>query len=170
MPINNITDFYSQAQDLVVAFNNFIERQNLQSRVRVDHFCYKCGDMATFESIRKILESESVFIYQSIISQRRIAIVKLKKGIETAAGVLDVLELSDQKPDNSQKSSFDHVEIYPVQETYEELIASVMASGEKVIGVKRPHHTTHDLALSEQFSLKFTHGPLIEKIKKEEML
>ncbi len=170
MPINNITDFNSQSQSLISDFNNFIQKHNLQLRVKADHFCYKCGDSDTFESIRKILENESVFVYQSIISQRRIAIIKLKKGIETSAGTLDLLELSDQKPDNSQKNSFDHVEIYSLNETYEELVASIIADGEKVVEAKRPHHTTHDLMMSEQFSLKFTRGPLIEKIKSDEMV
>ncbi len=169
-PISSLSDFYSHARDLVSAFDSFVEKHSLQSRVKADHFCYKCSDAEIFESVRRILENESIFIYQSIISQRRIAIIKLKRGIETSAGILDVLELSDQKPDNSQKNSFDHVEIYPINETYEELISSVASNGEDIIEVKRPHHTTHDLALTEQFSLKFTRGPLIEKIKKEEML
>lgn len=170
MPIQNIADFYSQSQDIISAFNNFIEKHNLQSRVRADHFCYKCADSATFEALRKILETESDFIYQSIISQRRIAVIKLKKGIETSAGPLHLLELSDQKPDNSQVNSFDHVEICAVNESYENLVESVIQRGENVIEVKRPHHTTHDLMIAERFSLKFSRGPLIDKIKAEEMV
>lgn len=170
IPIKNLTDFYTHAQDLVPVFNEFIARNTLQERVRVDHFCYKCGDSETFESLRRILESESTFIYQSIISQRRIAIIKLKRGIETSAGTLNLLELSDQKPDNSQKDSFDHVEIYPTKESYEELVESVIKNGERVAEVKRPHHTTHDLMISEQFSVKFTHELLLEKIKRDEMV
>lgn len=170
MPVQNIVEFYSQARDLILTFNSFVEKHALQSRVKADHFCYKCADSQTFELIRKILETESVFVYQSIISKRRIAIIKLKNGIETSVGILDLLELSDQKPDNSQVNSFDHVEVYPIGESYESLVESIVKGGEEVVEVKRPHHTTHDLMLSEQFSLKFTHGPLLEKIKADEMV
>ncbi|MEN9649774.1 MAG: hypothetical protein RL094_741 [Candidatus Parcubacteria bacterium] len=168
--IKTIQDFYNQSSSLITTFNTFIEKNSLESTVLVDHFCYKCGSSETFESIRKLLESESYFIYQSIISNRRIAVIKLKKGIETTCGTLWFLELSDQKPDNSQINSFDHVEILGNGVSYEELVNSLTEKGENVIETKRPHHTTHDIELSDKFSVKLSRVPLINKIKTEEMM
>jgi hypothetical protein len=79
------------------------------------------------------------------------------------------VELSDQKPDLSQKSGFDHIEIVPRGLSYEELVQKIRDTGSLLEEVKRPHHTTHDLTLESGFGVKLSHGPLIEKIRNEEM-
>lgn len=167
--IKNISDFYREAHDLVSVFNIFIEQNNLATDVRADHICYRCESKEVFEALREIFETESDFIYQSIISGRRIAIIKFKKGIETEAGVLQYLELSDQKPDNSQTNTFDHIEIYPIALSYKKLITRLESSGVSLVRVERPHHTTYDTKLGDHYSVKITEQPLIEKIKAEEM-
>lgn len=165
-----IEEFYLESNRLVEKFNSFVDRNKLQDYTLADHICYKCGDSKTFESIRKILENESAFIYQSIISKRRISIIKFKNGIETALGPIFYLELSDQKPDGSQLSGFDHIEIYPKGISYEELIKRLENSGEKLVKVERPHHTTYDIVLEGNLSVKLSQEPLINKIKREEMI
>jgi hypothetical protein len=135
----------------------------------VDHICYKCGSTEDFERIRAIFESESHFIYQSIISKRRIAIVKFKKGIDTILGPIYYLELSDQKPDGSQVNGFDHIEIFPTTGSVEELSDHISGKGITVVKVERPHHTTYDLEIGEGYAIKLTTEPLVEKIKREEM-
>jgi predicted metalloenzyme YecM len=122
-----------------------------------------------FEALREVFETESDFVYQSIISGRRIAIIKLKKGIETRAGVLQYLELSDQKPDNSQRNSFDHIEIYPIALSYKELITRLESGGVSLVRVERPHHTTYDSKLGDYYSVKLTERALVDKIRNKEM-
>jgi predicted metalloenzyme YecM len=75
-----IDDFYAEATEMLAAFNTFIDNHSLTENIRVDHFCYKCGSHERFESLRALFEQESHFIFQSLISQRRIAVIKLKKG------------------------------------------------------------------------------------------
>ncbi len=115
-----------------------------------------------------MLENESEYIYQSIISKRRIAIVRLKRGIETSLGTINFLELSDQKLDNSQTDGFDHIEVYALLRTYHEMVEELAVS-EVVVKVERPHHTTHDIDIGEGFIFRCTEGPLIEKIKETEI-
>jgi predicted metalloenzyme YecM len=118
--------------------------------------------------MREMLENESEYIFQSIISGRRIAIIRLKQGIETILGTINFLELSDQKLDGSQSEGFDHIEVYPVGWTYEEMVRE-LEEVETVKKVERPHHTTHDIVLEEGFIFRLTQEPLIEKIKRSEM-
>ena len=41
---------------------------------------------------------------------------------------------------------------------------------ENAVKVERPHHTTYDIKLESGFEVKLTKEPLVEKIKREEMI
>ena len=138
-------------------------------RVASDHIGYKCADSTEFESLRSLLEKESSFLYQSFISQRRISIIKLLHPLKTAYGEIGYLELSDQKPNGSQISGFDHIEVYPLEGTVEGLVQVLQREGVSFNRIERPHHTTYDSILIQGFSVRLEAGPLVEKIKAMEM-
>jgi hypothetical protein len=79
------------------------------------------------------------------------------------------LELSDQKPDGSQKSGFDHIEIYPTTGTVQDLANDLESKGVQLRKVERPHHTTIDGHLPGGFLIRLEPEALIEKIKTTEM-
>lgn len=166
--ITTLRDFYTQAEPYVRLFDAFAERHQLVPKAQADHICYKCDSSATFETIRALFERESGYIYQSLISKRRIAVIRLPSPIETVLGPIHFLELSDQKPDNSQDNRFDHIEVYPLTLSYETMVQE-LALTEKVVQVDRPHHSTHDIDIQDGFFFRCTREPLIEKIKREEM-
>jgi predicted metalloenzyme YecM len=166
--MRTIEEFYRNSEEIVTIFNAFVAKHSLAGRAAADHICYKCDSRESFETIRQMLENESEYIYQSIISKRRIAIVRLKRGIETSLGTINFLELSDQKLDNSQTDGFDHIEVYALLRTYHEMVEELAVS-EVVVKVERPHHTTHDIDMGEGFIFRCTEGPLIEKIKETEI-
>ena len=165
--IHTIEDFYSESEKWISLFNAFAEKHSLIGETVVDHICYKCGSRDSFESTRALFETESHYLHQSIISGRRIAYVKLKKDIPTVLGFLSFLELSDQKPDGSQKESFDHIEVFPSAYSYDEMIAR-LGKNEQIVKVERPHHTTHDIDIGG-FFFRCTKEPLIQKIIRSEM-
>lgn len=169
MPITTIEEFTKGAETYIQEFDQFIQTHNLQEHSKVDHLCYKCESAKEFERMRRMFEQHSDFIYQSIISNRRIDIIRLQPAIVTAAGPIYFIELSDQKPDGSQQSSFDHSEIYPTSTSYDALVQLLREKGVDIVEVKRPHHTTHDISLTSGFGVKISHEPLIEKIKREEI-
>lgn len=135
-----------------------------------DHFCFKCGTMEEFERMRRMCEASSRYIYQSIISERRIAIIRFHEPIETALGKLFFLELSDQKPDGSQTSRFEHIEIYPTYGTAEELAASLTLDEIVFRPAGRAHHTTYDAQIAPACEVRIEPEPLIEKIMRDEIL
>ncbi len=167
--METIEEFYSESKKFVELFDTFATKHNLIGRAKADHICYKFDSKESFEKTRALFEVASVYLYQSIISKRRIAIIRFKTGIETSLGVINFLELSDQKPDNSQHEGFDHIEAYAVGRSYEEMIKEFEVS-EKVVKVERPHHTTHDIDMGGGFLFRCTQGPLMEKIKSTEMV
>ncbi len=167
--IKTIDEFYLQSQKYVDLFNVFAKKHELIGLTKADHICYKCGSPTSFESLRTIFENNSEYIYQSLISKRRISIIKLKQSISTLLGEIHFVELSDQKPDQSQSDGFDHIEVYGTSISYDELVTT-LAKTEKVIKVQRPHHTTHDVKINEHFLFRCTQEPLITKIKHEEMI
>lgn len=163
-----IQQFHDEAQAYIVLFNLFAQKHSLVG-ASADHICYKCASSESFEMMRTMFEGESLFLYQAMISGRRIAYIKLKKGIKTALGVISFVELSDQKPDGSQKEGFDHIEVYPVTLSYEEMVQELKKT-EDVFHVARPHHTTDDIDIGSGFLFRCTQVPLLEKIKAAEML
>lgn len=157
--------------DDVAQFNIWSER--MKPKAKADHICYKCGSRQEFEAIRTLLEPWAPFIYQSMIAGRPIAIFKLKEPVATALGEIWFLELSDQKPDGSQTSGFDHIEIYPTGGSVGELAEALEANALKAKGqsfkkVVRPHHTTYDAAIHGSFKVRLEAEPLIVKIKGDE--
>ncbi|MEK9156895.1 MAG: VOC family protein [Patescibacteria group bacterium] len=163
----NTEEFFSAAQESVELFNTWAEI--FSPDASADHICYKCNSGEEFETLRKMFENNSGFIYQSIISARRIAIIKFSKPITSPLGDIWYLELSDQRTDGSQMSGFDHIEIYPRKESMDDLARKLQEQGMTLEKTIRPHHTTYDSFLSEVFKVRLEPDALIGKIKREEM-
>ena len=167
----DIASFYQQSHPLMQAVNEFAVRHAVGPLGVADHLCFKCASSEEYERMRALLEPEAHFVYQSYIGKRRIAILKFRTlQFDTSFGSIRTLELSDQKPDQSQKSGFDHVEIYSVSGSYEDLVHALHERGAVFEETHRPHHTTHDLKLPGRFTLKLTREPLLDKIKRDEMI
>lgn len=162
-----IDSFFEEARRFAQVFDRWSSQ--CQPEATADHICYKCASSEEFDVMRAMFESNSTFVYQSIISNRRIAIVKFQVPIETSLGPIWFLELSDQKPDGSQKSEFDHIEIYPKVGSMMNLATALETKG--VVGEKivRPHHTTFDVFIDGSFKVRLEDEALVEKIKREEM-
>ncbi|MBL8031375.1 MAG: VOC family protein [Candidatus Doudnabacteria bacterium] len=167
--IRTVADFYTESQPYITLFNTFITKHALMGQAAVDHINYKCDSAETFEHIRALFEYDSEYIYQSIISNRRIALIKLRRSIPTGLGPIALLELSDQKPDHSQTNKFEHIEAYPLAKTYEDFL-QLFATTETLIPHARVHHSTQDIDMGNGFLFRCTTGPLIEKIKTGEMV
>ncbi len=165
--INSLETFYVATVPVITAFDAWVAAAS--PAARADHLGYKCADAVEFEKLRALFEYESAFIYQSIISARRIAVIKLSRAISTALGEITTLELSDQKPDGSQRSGFDHIEIFPTEGTVEALGKSLATKNIHFEKTVRPHHTTYDTTLDNGFKVRLESEPLIEKIKRQEM-
>lgn len=166
----NREKLFNLLKDYITKFEDAIKENYIDlSGISLDHICYKCSSKEEFESLRAELESTEKFIYQSIISKRRITIVGFKDFFTSICGELKYLELSDQKPDGSQKSSVDHIEPIPNGITYEEMIGKFSVNGLTPIEGSTPHHKTFDLVFQNGVKLKLSERLLIDKIYKEEM-
>jgi predicted metalloenzyme YecM len=168
--LENSHDLSQAAAPYLEEFNAFCQNSGIAEKVRADHLGLKCSTMEKYELQRRLFESDSRFMYQSIVSKRRISIVGLTAGLETIVGKLNYLELSDQKPDGSQKDQIDHLEIVSKEGSYEELISHLQAKGVIMKEIVRPHHTTYDIIMPSGFIVRLSHELLIDKIKREEMV
>ncbi len=167
--ITTFIEFRHAATEKLDAFNNFINAHQLAQTIQPDHFGYRCLNSDEFARMRALFEFESTFIYQSIIAGRRIALIKLKKPFITLAGPLSYVELSDQKPDGSQKSGFDHVEFFSNQKSVAELVSLFAEKGLSFSKIERPHHVTFDHQLENGLILRIEPIALIQKIIEQEV-
>lgn len=168
--ITNTHDLEIASKSFLEEFDSFCDMYQLTSLLQADHIGLKCSSKEIFESTRASFEKESRFVYQSIISQRRISIIGLVEGLKTSVGNLNYLELSDQKPNGSQVDSIDHLEVVPQGITYEELIKIMQEKGVVLQETVKPHHSTFDVQLSSGFVVKFSREFLVDKVKRDEMM
>lgn len=163
--------FFAAAKPIITAFNVWAETH--KPKARADHVCYKCGSAKEFDQLCKLFEGESAYIRQSIISGRRIAIIRFKGpdpsqvAIPTKLGDIRYLELSDQKPDGSQRSGFDHIEIVPMRGTMRTLAERLMERGVPFTKSVRLHHTTYDAVITGGYEVRIEPEMLARKVAKE---
>jgi uncharacterized protein len=164
-------EFLGKLQEYLNRIDKFFESKNidLPEHIFVDHICYKCSSKEEFEMIRSWFEFEDSFIFQSIISKRRISIIGFANGLVSKTGLVFYLELSDQKPDNSQVSKVDHIEIASSQFSYDELQQHFKNLGFEIEIDAKPHHTTYNFTTEDGLEIKLCNERLVDKIAREEM-
>lgn len=160
-------EFKISGEHILQEFNELTKGYAFLIKAIPDHICYKCKTRKEFETIRNWYEKHGQWIYQTEISGRAIATIKLREPFRCWMGEVWYLELSDQKPDGSQEESWDHMEVKHREDRYDELVDRAQNIGLDVIEKVRPHHTTHEVMLENSFKLVFTREMLGEKIKKE---
>jgi predicted metalloenzyme YecM len=152
------------------SFSKFCKLKKIDTKgIKLDHICYKCESKKEYEQLRSFFEFEDTFVYQSIISKRRISIIGFKKPIKSIFGDIKYLELSDQKQDKSQKSKVDHIEPIPDGITYKQLVKRFSLPELVVEKNDSPHHPTYNVNLPNGVKLKLSYGVLIDMIYKKEM-
>lgn len=167
-----LDDFYKRAGVAITMLDSALTVQ-LQRLLQADHIAYKCADRAEFEEIRGLFEHEGASFWNAQVSGRSIAYIFLPKPLQTIIGEIRYLELSDQKPDGSQGSGFDHIEVYPSDSACSQdwIVARLNEINiSEIRFTNRPHHPTWDLTISEGgLELRLEKEPLIRTIVEREM-
>lgn len=140
------------------------------SKMEIDHICYKCASSEEFENIKRFFEFEDKFIYQSIISKRRLAYIGLAEPLHSKFGDIFYFELSDQKPDGSQKSEVEHLEFVPEGISYEEMVNLFKNGGFLLKENIKPNHTVYEALVPGIGEIKLSHERLVHTIYKKEFV
>ena len=164
-------EFKIKLQNYLNNFGKFCEDNKVNlGGIQIDHICYKCESSEEYEYLRKMFEFEDRFIYQSIISKRRISYIGFNEPLYSICGNIYYLELSDQKLDKSQQSKCDHIEPVPNGISYLEMLRRFSIENLTVEENIKPHHSTHDIVFTNGVKIKLSHGKLIDKIYREELI
>ena len=167
--MNMKKEFLEKSEEIINIFEELISLSGIDDYIEVDHLGYRCINSDSYELKRDSFDRDR-FIYQSIISNRRISVIGLATDscINTKAGVIKFLEIADQKVDNSQVEGFDHIEFTLKNISKLDFVNDLKSKGFEFKITERPHHTTYDI-IFKGYIFKITDSKLIEKIKKEEM-
>ncbi len=161
--------FFEKAYESIEQIEVFIRSNKLETMITLDHLCYKCESHEEFTMIREILEEKGDYLYESWIGDRLIALIKLTEPLSTSFGPISFIELQDQKPAGTQKSGFSHLEAYPKDVAYGDILEYLKGQEVSVIEDPTPHHPIHEVELSPSFVFRLEQEPIIEKIKREEL-
>lgn len=161
--------FFLSAQEKITEVNIFADQYSLGELFQGDHLGYDCSSPEEFEEIRKYFEIHCQYLYQSIIADRLIALIRLTDPFSTSFGPIHFLELADQKKDLSQKSGFEHIEVCVKEKSLEEVLQILEQKGIPFQRAEKPHRVTWNRRISSDFILKIEPNFLLEKIKREEM-
>lgn len=155
---------------------------NIGDRAVIDHIGYKCASHSEYKKVRGLFMSQqhhfAVWTYESYISNRKISYVRFKKPviIITVHGEIQInyLEIQDQKPDGSQISGIDHVEILPKEKVMQKLLIEELRFFQYDVNLGgKEHHITYDFKIpylnGKNLLVKIPKEPLVEKIIREEM-
>ncbi len=174
----NIQSIFSK--ELLYALQQLFNK--IGDRAIIDHAGYKCASHSEYKKIRGLFMSQQqqygIWAYESYISNRKITYVRLKHPIvlNTKHGKIEInyLEIQDQKPDSSQVSGIDHIEILPKEKVTQELLIEELRLFQyNVILGGKAHHVTYDFEIpylnNKNLLVKIPKEPLVEKIKRDEM-
>lgn len=136
----------------------------------LDHICFECESHDSFVEVREMLVSaEAQILHTAEISGRDISIIRLKHPISVTNGgstyQISTLELSDQKPDDSQEEGFDHIEIRRDGDA-DGLVQEFLSKDIGVIPNDKPHHSTRDVEWVG-CRIKITATSILENVEKE---
>lgn len=146
-----------------------------------DHLSYKCREVLEYDELRSRFEEHDAggwrgcrFMYQSIVSGRRVSVIGLTDRLRTPFGDLRVLELAEPKPMSADPGGFDHVEIFSPSVGADELALRLRRSGAPFVKKERPHHVTWDAKIPvdpssgrRDVTIRLTDEPLAAKIGRE---
>ncbi len=169
MTISKLDDFYFEAARIMESFRFFVDKYGLKCQAKADHMGYCCATAASFETIRGLFEKENRIV-QSIISERRVALIQIRKQLITPLGRVSLIELLDQRPDFSQSEGFRYIGAVPVlnlragsnEASYAELAHFIRSKGLILKEVNEPLYPTLDVEVEKGFSFKLTREPLLE--------
>lgn len=166
----SIDEFYRATKSIVDSFNTWYARYGRFSKeCKTDHVCFKCASSQEFETLRRLFEIPETSFYQSIHSGRRIAVIQLPKPIITSHGDIWFLELSDQKPDMSQVSGFDHIALFPPTAPCR-VVVDLLENREGIEFVYKfhPNDSVYVTNLKGGFKLHLTETSLLNRIRGRE--
>lgn len=162
--------FIADANKSIHKVEAFVRKEALKGVVKPDHLCYKCESPHAFTAVREMLEKESLYVYESWIGGRLIALFRLKKPLSSRFGEISYFEVQDKKPNKKIKKGFTHIEFYPSKISYTKLIAMLEKRGVPLINDATPHHPIHEVQLYNGLTIRFEKELVMNKIKREEMI
>ena len=164
----NLADICKAA---IFQLDNFCEVNGLRNLVKPELVCITCSSKEVYEARKAYYEFDNRFIYQAPVSNRRIALIGLKESLRTSVGEIGLLEIVDQKPDNSQTDRLTHVGIVPQGIPYEEIIIKLKENGANLEDRSRPDgYTACDVVLPTTFRIRIQKESLLGRVKREEMV
>lgn len=89
--------------------------------LQMDHIAYQTSSSHEYEKLKELIPEIGKLTREGIVNNRKVAIIKLSKGLQLAGFVIPAFELIEPKPGQHCKSSFDHVE-FVLNESFQEFL------------------------------------------------
>lgn len=147
--------------------NAWANAKGILGNVRADHIGFTCASDDEFRAMMERQAQEFAWVHTVLLSGRLVAYAKLRASAASAFGPVHFVEISAQKPDGSQASRFNHLEVACGGMKMETVVAHWRTRGVTGMPSGRIHHPTYDIVLDGGFEIRIEPEPLVEKIVRE---
>lgn len=162
--------FRTQIQSFVKDILTYIQSSGVSLDVfEIDHVAYKNSNTENYEKVRKDFGKE-VFIYESVISNRRIAISKFRDPVKVEGKIIKYIEIFEPKPDKITEDKLDHIEIISNNLDYESFVKIFEDSGVELTFEDKGYDRFYAFNTDKGYEVKLSDHKIVDKIYKEEML
>ncbi|HRH31151.1 MAG TPA: VOC family protein [Candidatus Paceibacterota bacterium] len=141
------------------------------SKLVPDHICYRCDSHESYKVLFADLRKKAILRSIGEVNGREISIFELPFRFETDCGDIKLLELCDQKLDNSQIEGFEHIEFAVADKRDYWIIQGQFQKLYKDMVEKQSNErTTFEVKLATDMTFIVELEPIMETIARRERL
>lgn len=134
--------------------------------LRIDHIAYSTSSTSEYETLLPTFLKDGELIKEAIISNRRVAIIKLKKPLQYNAQDISVVELIEPISGQKEMSGWEHAEF--LVNDYQTLLDTYPNLNWNTAHMNREHFSRVKLTLPSGLEVKFLDTPVLQSVAEEQ--
>lgn len=137
------------------------------SDLKMDHIAYSTNTSQEYEEALPKLLKHGNLVKEALISDRRVAVIKLDKPIGYKSHVIEVVELIEPKKRQNAMSGWEHVEF--LVDDYNIMLSSYQNFNWDTSHMNREHFSRLKLTLPSGREVKFLNTPVLLSVAEEKL-
>lgn len=159
-------NYLNQVSNFLDQLYNEVESVGIDvSNLNIDHIAYTTSSSEEYDKVLPLFLSEGTMVKESMISERRVAMIKLNFPILYRQNKIEVVELIEPTKDEPKNSEWEHAEF--LIDNYDNFIAKYPNLDWNIKHKDKEFFSRIKLTLPSGKEVKFLDMPVLEAAKLE---